>query len=151
LASGGQDRVVRFWDATTGREAAAALEHGQSVTSVAFAADGSAFASGSADGQLRQWDWPSGKLCWEAGGLQIGSWGYVATAFSPDGRTLAAGTGGGNVRLWDRATGRELARFDGHRGWARSIAFSPDGAALLSGSDDATAYYWDLTQPPPEQ
>ena len=54
----------------------------------------------------------------------------LAIAYSPDGKTLASGSGDNTVRLWDAATGRELARLEGHSDSVFSVAWSPDGATL---------------------
>jgi hypothetical protein len=49
------------------------------------------------------------------------------------------------VRVLDLATGREVRRFDGHRGSVKAIAFTPDGRSVVSGSEDATALVWDIS------
>jgi WD40 repeat protein len=64
-------------------------------------------------------------------------------AFSPDSRRLAA-AGRWTARVWDVATGKELRRFEGHRGEITSVAFSPDGRRLASASKDSTVLVWDV-------
>lgn len=44
-----------------------------------------------------------------------------------------------------QATGREVRRFEGHRGSVNAVAFTLDGRSLVSGGDDATALVWDLS------
>ena len=70
----------------------------------------------------------------------------TALAFSPDGKKLASGAGfvESAVRLWDVASGRELARLEGHRTYVRSLVFWPDGETLASASGDQTIHLWDL-------
>src|SRR5262249_31558107 len=65
-------------------------------------------------------------------------------AYSPDGKTIAA-SGGGTVTLWDAATGPEMDRLPGHRGW-RPMAFSPDGKLLAhtGGPTPDEVTVWDL-------
>jgi RNA polymerase sigma factor (sigma-70 family) len=70
--------------------------------------------------------------------------GAGTVAFSPDGRLLAQAAVDHVVRVWDVATGKWLARFQGHRGAVFSVAFSPDGRRLVSGSADTTALIWDV-------
>ncbi len=71
----------------------------------------------------------------------------ASLAFSPDGRLLAVGTYK-EVELREAATGRRLARLDGHADVVRAVAFSPDGR-LLAAAGGAPARFgevklWDV-------
>jgi WD40 repeat protein len=68
----------------------------------------------------------------------------TALALSPDGQLFAGADDAGAVWLGEAATGKEVRRWEGHRGPVTSLAFSPDGKALLSTSEDATALLWDV-------
>ena len=63
-------------------------------------------------------------------------------AYSPDGHVLASSGDDALIHLWDPTTGRELKRFDGHKGPVWTIAFSPDGDRLASGGNDRTVRIW---------
>jgi WD40 repeat protein/predicted Ser/Thr protein kinase len=67
----------------------------------------------------------------------------VAMAFSHDGKLLAAGGDSRDVRIWDAATGRQLARCEGHTSKVLSLTFRQDGSRLLSASHDGTVRQWD--------
>ena len=75
-------------------------------------------------------------------------------AFSHDDRLIASGGGieQSCIYLWDAASGRQIARLQGHRGLVTSLVFLPDGKTLASASCDQTIRLWrltDLTNVPP--
>jgi len=86
LASAGEDRVVRIWDATNGSERFVLSGHREPVRSLAFSNDGRTLASGSDDGTVRLWHTKTGQPlivhdCREA---------VRHVRFSPSGDRLAA-------------------------------------------------------------
>jgi WD40 repeat protein len=56
VASGGQDRLIRLWDVSTGRELVRWEGHEAAVTSLTFHPDGNTLVSGSEDGTLKLWN-----------------------------------------------------------------------------------------------
>jgi WD40 repeat protein/tetratricopeptide (TPR) repeat protein len=124
--------------------------------------DGRFLAAGSSVNKLelrpentaRVWDLRSKRIEKEFGPLSGWLW---AVAFSPDSRWLLTGSGGRHedwfghndgadttIRLWDISSGREIHKFEGHKGAVMSLQFSPDGRYFLSGSSDATMRLWRL-------
>jgi WD40 repeat protein len=69
------------------------------VLSVAFSPDGTALASGSADGTVRLWDVATHQQIGNA--LSTNTRPVHSVAFSPDSTTLASGSADGTVRLWN--------------------------------------------------
>jgi WD40 repeat protein len=55
VASGGQDGMVKLWEISTGREAAALKGHVASVSALAFSPDGKKIATGSYDKTVAVW------------------------------------------------------------------------------------------------
>jgi WD40 repeat protein len=88
VASGGEDRTVRLWEAATGRERAAPAEHLAAVSAVAFAPDGRTLASGDTVGRIVLWDAASGR----SQDSTPGGRAIHGLAFSPDGGLLAVAT-----------------------------------------------------------
>jgi WD40 repeat protein/beta-lactamase regulating signal transducer with metallopeptidase domain len=68
----------------------------------------------------------------------------LALAYSPDGSVLAVAGDDGVVLVRDVASGRVIARLEGHGDAVSCLAFSPDGRALATGSYDRTIKLWDL-------
>jgi WD40 repeat protein len=154
LATGGNDRLIRLWDAGTGKELRRLTGHQAPVTRVAFSPDGKTLASGSYDKTVRFWDVLTGR---QSSKLTTPAGIVTALAFSPDGKALATGSDKSSsfgvdgkpvsgsddecrsIYLWETVTGKELRHWAAHRGGTFSLAFSSDGKALASGGSSGRA------------
>jgi WD40 repeat protein len=115
--------------------------HTALVSSLAFNKDGNVLASGSYDGTIRLWEYPSGKPLQtiKAGDKQI-----YTIAYTPDGTSLASGDFGGMIKLWNpKDVAKAAKEFKGHNGAVTSIAYGPDNATLASGGVDKSVRLWD--------
>ncbi|AGB26727.1 WD40 repeat-containing protein (plasmid) [Mycobacterium sp. JS623] len=142
IATGGDDGMVRIWDAATGQPVGAPLSgHSSGVRGLAFSPDGKRLAGGSADHTALMWDTASGK---PVGGLLTGHTdGVSAVAFSPDGRRLATASLDNTVRFWDADTGKPMGTsLTGHTEGIEGIAFSPDGHRMATAANDKTVRMW---------
>jgi WD40 repeat protein len=90
LASGGDDKTVRVWDARSGECLHVLEEYPEAVMAVAFSPDGRLLAGGCWTGELMTWDTTS----WECLREFEGSSFVVSETFSPDSQTLACGGSG---------------------------------------------------------
>jgi WD40 repeat protein/serine/threonine protein kinase len=146
LVSAGGD-TINLW--AIGRPATHAVwkAHEESVTAVAWSADGKRLVSSSYDGTSRAWDADSGKVALTldqgvlarvqvpAPGVRIRS-----MAISPDGRWAVMG--GDQLQLWDVAAGRFHSTLQGHVPWVMAVAFSPDSSVLASADADGELKLW---------
>jgi WD40 repeat protein len=129
LASAGEDKTVKVWDAQTGQEQLTLKGHADRVYSVAFSPDGKRIASASWDMTVKVWEAQTGQ---EQLTLKGHAGRVHSVAFSPDGKRLAS-AGDGTVRLWDADAGQQVLALQGHTDRVWSVAFSPDGKRLASG------------------
>ncbi len=134
IASGGHDRTVQIWDATTGFISFIYHGHAAGVTAIAWSPDGHYIASVSLDKTVQVWNVDTGQ---EISAYQGHAGMIYAVAWSPDGKRIASTNGGSTdtaVHIWDAATGERASTYQGHAYWTRAIAWSPDGKFIASGS-----------------
>jgi WD40 repeat protein len=123
IASGGQDRVVRLWDAATGKQLQTLTGHARTISAVIFSRDGKRLVSASGGitrsspvllpGELpnplqlptdRPEDVPDVKVWDVTTGAELRSFRLPdkgpGLALSPDGETLAVSFGNTGVVIW---------------------------------------------------
>ena len=144
LATARADTVIRVWNLRTGELMHAFRGHEDLVTSLAFNADGSLLASGSADNTVQLWDTSAiistGKSLHEF--TEHEDW-VNSVAFHET--TLASAGFDNTIFLWEAGTKDLLHELSGHAGSIESIAFSSDGNILASGGHDGKVLLWELT------
>ena len=158
MASGGEDNVVRLWDATawqpsglkkffgvfTGnRNPRLTIQgHPVHVRTLAFSTDGKMLAGGSNNSTVYLWNAHTGTKLFTLTGH---SNRVSAVAFSPDGKTLASGDVGGELCFWNTTNGTKgRANILEPRATVSKLLFSPDGEILVSGNGKGTIQLWDV-------
>ena len=137
-----QDRGVRLWDLSTGKDAGF-LEDKRQIRSLRFAPPGDRLAVGGGEGAVNVWDLATRTVH----RTTAHDTPVYALAFSPDGNTLATGSSDGAIQFWDFVTNRQQTnRLRGHVGEVSSLAFSPDGKRFASGSRNNPVRIWNLDQ-----
>ncbi len=139
LACGGENRHLRFWDVSSGKELSpfSALIAGESL---AFSPDGKLLAAvGSTPGashcSVSLWELATRRRLPQFG--EDARFGF-SLAFSPDGKTLGVSGFDGILRLWEVATGKFLRELGGlppgvsRGGYRYPLAFSPRGKTVAS-------------------
>jgi WD40 repeat protein len=150
LATGGDDRLIRLWDAATLRPEAVLQGHTGTIYTIVFAADGKTLASSGGDGTLRLWNLtgpqPSCRAVLKSHQESI----VWSMAFSADSRTFATSDRTKTLRLWDLAGDRLTVRLVlDHPGNVERVVFAPQGKSLVTCSiddgDQTTLRLWDVS------
>ncbi|MDQ6642958.1 MAG: TIR domain-containing protein, partial [Chloroflexota bacterium] len=102
MASGGDDKRVHVWDATTGDNIFTYLDHSKQIGSVAWSPDGMYIASAGYDEKtVRIWNAATGHNI----SIYLGHSSTVRkVAWSPNGKLIASASNDKTVHLWEPAT-----------------------------------------------
>jgi WD40 repeat protein len=138
IASAGADRVVRIWDATTGRTVTVCDPTPTSATALRFSPDGTLLAATYYDAGTRIWGAATGKLRWLAG--QAG--GSACVAWLPDGKTLASAGQHGSVTLWRVSNGHLLQTLGPYPGPVLALGSNTDGGQVVVLNGDGVIRRW---------
>ena len=137
LATGGDEGVVKIWDAQQGAELFT-LSLGGIIHSVTFSLDGTKIAAASEDGSIKVWDSMTGEIV----STPQRRAGMYDIAFLADGRLATAGQDG-TTQVWDALSGQELLVLAGPTSTVISVAGSPDGKRIATGAYDGSLRIWD--------
>jgi WD40 repeat protein/tRNA A-37 threonylcarbamoyl transferase component Bud32 len=160
LARGGDDGLVRFWDAGLTYQARVIGPRLSPIHALAFSPDGKSLVSNHYDDRARIWDVATGQLRWSLdpsrrqarSATPVGDVdrAMASLAFAPDGRALLVGSAAGNAKLWDMNTCRLLARLPGRPGAQEAVAWSSDGKTWATiGIDRKSLCLWNAVSRSP--
>lgn len=139
IATAGDDKTIRVWNATDG-ERQNRLSHAHAVCALAFTRDGKTILAGDKAGAVTYWDVATGE---KRKSVEIGRQAVGFVTASPDGKSFAAitvGEYGATIR--DVETGELRVTIKGHDLAMNALAFSPDGEKIATVGDNATVRVW---------
>jgi WD40 repeat protein len=139
--AGNDDKMVRVWDAVTGRQVFSLV----GAWSVAWSPDGKHLATGSHDSSAKIWDAGTGK---ELFSLPVHAGSMNRVAWSPDSKRLATASPGAKpvLKIWDAGGGAEICTCAVAPDDAWYMEWAPDGMRLATASlsgGDRKARVWD--------
>jgi serine/threonine protein kinase/WD40 repeat protein len=137
----GGDSKPRVWDAATGRERYAALDHpAQRAFDVQFSSDGRLLTTTATDNAVRIWDFATGRPVAEP--LMHPDMVFTGI-FSADGSKVLTACRDGMARLWDWRIGQLICPPFTHENEVHVVAFHPNGRWILTASTDKTMRVWE--------
>ncbi len=148
FATGGADRLVKFWDMETHQETAKLEAHTGHVLALAFNQDGSMLATGSADKALNIWDVKTRK---QEITLTKHPAPITALGWAADGKSLFSVCEDGSLRLFtdfkmhSGAESSEAARdrtFSGSGEMLYCLAVLGNRKSIFAGCHDGFVYVW---------
>ena len=131
IASGGADRTIKIWDATTGKEIRTLRGHEGVVRCVSFSPDGTQILSGSKDGTIKIWDTETGA---EIDTLQGDPGGVGKVKLSRNGTQFLSTAQDNTITIWDAETRSVIRTLSGSAREVTDADFSPDGTQLVAAS-----------------
>ncbi|KAF9542815.1 hypothetical protein EC957_001535 [Mortierella hygrophila] len=148
IATGGSDKAVWEWNASTGKSRRPILvDYSTTIGCLSYSPDGKQIGTAGYDTAVRLDDVAQRGGGGGGGGLEL--WGHFGivngVAFSPCGQWIASSCFDTTVRLWDTQTGAPGSILTGHTSGATCVAYSPSGDQVAAGGEDGSIRIWDST------
>ncbi len=135
IATSSYDKLIKLWDAATGKEIRTLKDHIDSIYALDFTPDGKRLVSGAADRSIKVWNVETGERLFT---MSEPTDGINSLAVSPDGKWIAAAGQDKTVRVW--ALGDKGATLTtsmiAHEDAILRVVWSRDGKRLLTSSAD---------------
>ncbi len=143
LAAVANDGTIHTWQTATGRPLPVSAPSAETVSALAFSADGRTLATAHAEVRtVLLWETATGKPRLRLQGIKLNR---GRATFSPDGQMLAIEGKEPTLQLWEPDTSRprEVRSWPLNREPLHAVAFAPDGARLAAGVGNAVLV-WDV-------
>jgi WD40 repeat protein len=148
IATGSFDKLIKLWDADTGKETrtyGGPQGHQGQVLAVAFSPKGDQLASGGADNTAKIWDVP---VNFPTKTFAL-SGAVTKVVVANDGKTFAAAGADGTIKLFPQGEEKGALDLKGHVGAVVGLGLTGNGQLLISAGADHTVRLWNPTNGQP--
>lgn len=140
ILTASSDHTARLWEAETGKQIGATMQHRKDVLSAVFSADGKEILTASADSTARIWETGTGRQI----GPSMQHPDEISSAvFSQDGKWILTAGNDRTIRLWEANTGQETGVSIHLTDDIYSVTFSLDGKKILTLDMGKNAQLWE--------
>lgn len=139
LATGGDEGLLKTWNADTGAAVSSHAGHDAAIRSLAWSPDGRWIASSDGASSIRLWKAGSD----ECQILTKETKGLFSLAWEPAGKRLAAGGTDSKVKIWHLEHPDQVTLLHAGRG-VNGICWSPDGRRLFACGNHGLVAAWDI-------
>jgi WD40 repeat protein len=146
LLTGGADKLVRLWNASSGVKERDFAGPTLPIVAVAANGAGTTLAAVSADKTLTLWNAADAKVLHKIA-LPAAAFAVV---FGPDPKMVYAGLADGSIRVFSLADGKEVKNLAAHKGAVVGLAVAPKGDVLYSAGADKFIQLWTLPEGKPK-
>ncbi len=131
VSAGGEDGIVRLWDAQTGELLHNLLGHSDRINCIAFSPDGKRLASASADTTVKIWDPLAGT---EDSSYSQHVLGVVGLVFHPQQSEICTVSEDCTIRIWNPTDRKDrlIIQTQLEARLIHCVAFSPDGSRIAA-------------------
>jgi WD40 repeat protein len=135
LVSGGDDRIVRFWNPDPLTETRAMRGHTDGIMSVDITRDATLAVSGARDNDIRVWNVATGRPVTV---LKAHTFTVYCVRFCADPSRVLSASWDHTLRLWNAETAGVEAQWDSIDARFNALAIHPSGCTAYAGGSDRT-------------
>ncbi len=141
IVSGSEDKTIKLWELSSGREIRTYNGHQSEVNDVLFTPDDKVLISASKDGKIYFWDVLTGNI--------INSYhqkeNVLRLALSPNGRYLAVGSTGEKINVYDTKLDSIIYSVKGSHSARDNVFINSIGTKLITGLDNRKVIIYELS------
>ncbi len=144
FATGGEDFLVKIWDATLAKEIKTIAAHTDGIISINYSPDGKYLVTCSYDSTIKVWNAFDYSLIQTIRTLKPEG----VVIFTPDSKSLVSGGRDSLIKFWDPIQGTLLKTLPArHKGRITDLSFNPKlPNRLASTGIDSLVLFWDLSK-----
>ncbi|MCF6360828.1 MAG: caspase family protein [Cyclobacteriaceae bacterium] len=142
IVSGSEDKTIKIWELSSGREIRTYNGHQSEVNDVLFTPDDKMLISASKDGRIYFWDALTGNIIKN---YHQPKENILRLALSPNGYYLAVGSTGENINVYDTRLDSIIYSVKGSRMARDNVFINSIGTKLITGLDNRKVIIYELS------